>query len=428
MPFFWQRLRPMHLGRFPMEKIKRVKETTTKISDDIPRIPKRAHFFQRARFGDLGPKPQQEVRRFATKHPLSMAMGKVTQTQATVHDGDVAPDIAPLPEDLQEVADHIKATCYFLDADVVGICEMPEYAWYSHDIDGNTITPIHKYAIVLLIDQGFETMEASSGDDWISGAQSFRAYLKGSTIACTVAGYIRELGYPARAHTNSDSEVLHNPLTILAGLGELSRIGEVVLNPFLGPRFKTAVITTNLPMAVDQPIDFGLQDFCGKCRKCARECPCGAISFGGKVMFNGYEMWKPDVEACTRYRVTNPNGSACGRCMKMCPFNKKGLMQHRLALWAAIRMAPLRKLLIWLDDALGYGKRNPLWKWWLDLEIRDGKVSRPANTNQRDLQLKRPIPKDKKIPIYPVETIPPPGSHDPHPLDRQDAQARAAKR
>ena len=35
-----------------------------------------------------------------------------------------------------------------------------------------------------------------------------------------------------------------------------------------------------------------------------------------------------------------------------------------LALWAAIRMAPLRKLLIWLDDALGYGKRNPLWKWW----------------------------------------------------------------
>ena len=66
-------------------------------------------------------------------------------------------------------------------------------------------------------------------------------------------------------------------------------------------------------------------------------------------------------------------------------------------------MAPLRKLLIWLDDALGYGKRNPLWKWWLDLEIRDGKVSRPANTNQRDLQLKRPIPKNKIIPIYPVD-------------------------
>ncbi|SVD58917.1 uncharacterized protein METZ01_LOCUS411771, partial [marine metagenome] len=64
-----------------------------------------------------------------------------------------------------------------------------------------------------------------------------------------------------RAHTNADSEVLHNPLTMLAGVGELSSIGELVLNLFLGPRFKTAVITTNLPMAVDQPIDFGLKNF-----------------------------------------------------------------------------------------------------------------------------------------------------------------------
>jgi ferredoxin len=128
------------------------------------------------------------------------------------------------------------------------------------------------------------------------------------------------------------------------------------------------------------------------------------------VKFNGYEMWKPDVEACTRYRVTNPNGSACGRCMKMCPFNKQGLTQHRLWLWTAIRVAPLRKFLIWLD-----------------LEIRDGKVSKPANTNQRDLRLGRPVPKDRIIPIYPIESIPPPGSHEPHPLDRQAAQARSAK-
>jgi hypothetical protein len=79
-----------------MEKIKRVSDTTTKITDSVPRMPKRAHFFQRARFGDHGPKPQQEVRRFATKHPLSMSIGKVTQTQSTVHDGDVAPEFAPL--------------------------------------------------------------------------------------------------------------------------------------------------------------------------------------------------------------------------------------------------------------------------------------------------------------------------------------------
>ena len=113
--------------------------------------------------------------------------------------------------------------------------------------------------------------------------------------------------------------------------------------------------------------------------------------------------------------------------MKMCPFNKQGLTQHRLWLWTAFRVAPPRKFLIWLDDALGYGKRKPVWKWWLDLEIRGGKVSKPANTNQRDLRLGRPVPKERIIPIYLIESIPPPGSHEPHPLNRQAAQGRSAK-
>jgi len=92
-------------------------------------------------------------------------------------------------------------------------------------------------------------------------------------------------------------------------------------------------------------------------------------------------------------------------------------------MWTAIRVAPLRKFLIWPADALGYGKRNPVWKCWRDLEVRDGKVSKPANTNQRDLRLGHPVPKDRIIPIYPIESIHPPGSHEPHPFDRQTAQA-----
>lgn len=47
-----------------------------------------------------------------------------------------------------------------------------------------------------------------------------------------------------------------------------------------------------------RPVDFGLQDFCSKCNKCARECPCSATPFGDKIMLNDYEIWKPDVEKC----------------------------------------------------------------------------------------------------------------------------------
>ena len=428
MGLFSRRKRPLHLGKYPMEKIKRVDKPTTHISDDVPRVPKRASFFSRAAFGDLGVQSKTEIKRFVSKFPLSTAMTPVMRAQVPLHDGEVAEEQAPLPDDLQERANHIKSMCYFMDADIVGICEIPEYAWYSHDMDGEPIEPKHKYAIVLLIDQGFETMAASSGDDWISSAQSFRAYLNGSTIATTVAGYIRELGHEARAHTNADSQVLHLPLTLLAGLGELSRIGELVLNPFLGPRFKTSIITTNLPLATDKPIDFGLQDFCNQCMKCARECPCSAISFGDKIIFNGYEMWKPDAEACTRYRINNPNGSACGRCMKVCPFNKEGLLHHRLGLWLAINVPQFRKFLIWLDDALEYGKRIADWKWWLDLEWRDGKLIRPQKTNKRDLRPERKAPPKQQIALYPAETLPPPDSREPHPVDRKTAKSRSDKR
>ena len=91
---------------------------------------------------------------------------------------------------------------------------------------------------------------------------------------------------------------------LLSGMGEVSRIGEVILNPFLGPRLKSGVVTTDMPLAHDKPIDFGLQAFCEACNKCARECPSGAITAGPKLMFNGYEIWKSDSQKCATYRIT----------------------------------------------------------------------------------------------------------------------------
>ena len=416
--------RPMHLGPYPMEKIKRVDKPTTLITDNVKQVPKRAGFFFRAFYGDLGDTAKREVRRFITKSPLNAALGHTHWNEVPLHRGEAAAEKAPIPNDPDEMAKHIKSLCYFLDADIVGICEMPEYAWYSHDEKGEPITTRHKYAIVLVIDQGWDTMEGSSGDDWISGAQSYRAYLKGSTTAVIVADYIRRLGYPAQAHSNADGDVLQIPLMLLAGLGELSRIGELILNPFIGPRHKTAVITTDLPLTVDKPIDFGLQDFCSKCKKCARECPAQAIPFGDKVLYNGYEIWKPDVEKCTKYRTTNPKGSSCGRCMKMCPFNKEGLMTHRLALWCAIKLPFTRRALIWLDDAMKYGRRNPIKKWWLDLEIVNKRVVKPKATSERDIHMERPTDLgNKKVATYAVDKLPTAEDKETKPVDRKEGLA-----
>ena len=69
---FSKRNRPLHMGRYPMEKINRVEVPTTLITDNIKRLPKRAGFFVRAFFGDLGPKASKEIRRFITKNPLNI--------------------------------------------------------------------------------------------------------------------------------------------------------------------------------------------------------------------------------------------------------------------------------------------------------------------------------------------------------------------
>jgi len=428
---WWERWlaarRPSDGSRFPMENIKRVPETTTLIlEDEVPRVPKRANFFTRALNGDLGEKAQRERWRFAYKTPIADAYVKLIRAMVPLQNGKVFLAKSENSNDPLANARAIKSLMYYLGADMTGACEAKRYCWYSHQDDGTPIDIYHRGAVVMLVDQGFETMEGASGDDWISGAQSMRAYMRGGEICGVVAAFIRSLGWSARSQTNADSDVLQLPLVLLAGLGELSRIGELVLNPFVGPRFKSAVVTTDLPMQWDQPIDFGLQDTCAKCMKCARECPCSAISFGDKVMFNGYEMWKPDVERCARYRVTNPHGSACGRCMKTCPYNHEGLLAHRAFLWAAIHLPWTRRWIVRFDDRIGNGAINAVKTWWTDLEIVEGKVAPPRGTNRRNLSVGKPA-KAQEIAYYPAAAMPPPDAKAPVPVDRKAALAQASR-
>ncbi len=428
--------RPSHLSRYPMETVRRATRPTTLILDDeVPRVPKRAAFFQRALHGDLGEKAKKERTRFAFKTPFSFSLLQVIRALVPHQDGPVAAGRDARLADPAANARAIKSLSYFLGADLTGICEIPRYAWFSHKENGAAIPPYHRYAVVMLIDQGFDTMEGASGDDWISGAQSMRGYLRGAEIAGVMAEFLRGQGFPARSQTNADSDVLHIPLILWAGLGELSRIGELVLNPFVGPRFKSVVLTTDLPLEADQPIDFGLQKFCGHCMKCARECPCDAIPFGDKVMFNGYEMWKPDVERCTRYRVTNPKGSACGRCMKTCPINKvvdaDGAWLTRAASWIGVNALWAKPLTVpfaaWFDDWIGNGRRNPAKKWWFDHELVDGVAVEPRGTNQRDLDLDRKVDAaTQKMAYYHASMMPPPDEPGPVPVDRKAAMAAGA--
>lgn len=421
--------REFRLGPHAFETLPRRDEPTTFIDHErVPRFPKRSDFFARALFGDLGRDVQEGAKNahYVMKSPIGACARRALGALLLLQFGEARGPVSPAAADPQRNADNLKATAYWLGIDAAGLCAIPPWAWYSHDAGGQPLPAYHANAINLLVDQGYETMEGASGDDWISVAQSMRAYLRFSLLGGILAEQVRRLGYSARVHSVLDGDLLQPGLLLLSGLGEVSRIGEVILNPFLGPRLKSGTVSTDLPMATDKPIDFGLQRFCEQCNKCARECPSGAITAGPKVVYNGYEIWKSDAEKCARYRITNAGGGMCGRCMKTCPWNTEGLLADQVWRWAAGRFPALAPALAARDDRLGRGGINPAKTWWWDIELdrASGRYVRAKQTHRRGLNPGLRIePAQQSLAVYPADVMPPPFPVA-HPVNREQGITR----
>ena len=352
---------------------------TTQIVGTVKPISEAEAGFGKAKRGLLGEDALRGVTNFVNKFPISNG---IVATRALISTTEAVEGTGPAPEKLpildpEEMSMHIKDLAYFLHADEVGIGKMRETNYYTHkdvrDADGNPAeaeyTERNPYVICVLVDQHLETMLGSTGYDGISGAQSMNAYYFSGSIACIIAGYIRTLGYEARAHHAGNYGAVMAPCLIAAGLAELSRTGDCTVHPRLGFRTKAAAVTTNLPLAPDKPIDFGLLDFCRVCKKCADECPSGSITHDiDPVEHNGYLRWNSNSETCTIFRTTNTEGSSCGRCMKVCPWNsKEDSWFHKAGLFIGSRGETSSKLLKSIDDMFGYGTEQlDKYRWWID--------------------------------------------------------------
>jgi reductive dehalogenase len=359
------------LAPYHHDKVRRVDRITTDIVGDIRRIDLMKTGFAMAATGGMGPAVQEEWPRFLRKFPLSAGMiSEVGPIFKKIRDGKVSPTKASIPDDLGVMSAHIKALGYFLKAQAVGICEIPEWAFYDHADEGDPVNCKHKYAILLISEWDYKTLLGSTGDDFISSSESYVSYNASAQMACTMAAYLRRMGYPARANFQNGPlpayDMIVTPLLVLSGIGELSR-GGWALNPYLGGRFKVSVVTTDLPLEPDKPVDFGLQAFCRACRKCADHCPSRAISTAEeKREHNGYISWPMDFEVCTKYRIMNQTGAGCCICIKVCPWNKPRGLTHDLVRWTIQHMPFLNPVIVKLDDLFGYGKQNTDYKWWFD--------------------------------------------------------------
>ncbi len=360
------------VGALPTGYFRRVDRPTNVITDAVHRIDMRDTAYGLATRGEYGPVVQRHMQRtLPEKYPLSAAQKDVVDHLARIAENGVAPQTAPVSTDPEVLSRHMKAVGYFLKADVVGICHVPTYAYYSHDKQGRPIEPAYKNAIVFAMRKDWPTVHASNGRDWIGDPVSFQAYGHLALVAETMANYVRRLGWDASPQYGpsfvNKYSVLMPPLLLWAGIGEISRAG-IVLSPVLGLGFKAAAVLTNMPLVQDGPIDFGLQRFCQDCRICAENCPSHAIPMGDKVMYNGYETWKLDTRRCASFNFTNANGTMCNRCVKSCPWTQPFAWPHTWVRRAVAGSRLVQKVAVRAAPLLKSGEAHPGGKWWFDLE------------------------------------------------------------
>lgn len=216
----------------------------------------------------------------------------------------------------EEAAELIKTKAFELGADEVGITIIePTDIYQGREIN-------EKFAIVVaqrMLWRKFQEVPSLE-----SAIECLRIYFDLGEVVIKLAEFVRSLGYPCRVeHPVGDSDVLHIPLALKAGFGELGRHGSII-HPKMGPLFRLGSVITDLEMAIDHPIDAGIAAFCDKCKACRIYCPANAIPDerspeAGKDHL-GNDRYMVDTGKCFPYFAKH---KYCSICLPVCVYQHK---------------------------------------------------------------------------------------------------------
>jgi epoxyqueuosine reductase len=112
----------------------------------------------------------------------------------------------------------------------------------------------------------------------------------------------------------------------------------------MGGNFRQSLIFTDLPLALDKPINAGVNDFCKTCKICAEYCPTGAIDTGDNWNWEmaGVRRWDVDGSKCyTTWEQVSGGApviykagelgrglAGCRACISACPWFRKSNWLH----------------------------------------------------------------------------------------------------
>jgi len=246
---------------------------------------------------------------------INEILRQIFEEQYPRFNGPVAPEqrVFSSPD---EAAEHLKAKGVELGADIVGICEIEPSDVYQ----GRTCEHTHAIAV----GQRMRWREFQVVPSPESAIECLRVYYTLGETVIQLAAYIRSLGYACTIeHPIGDSNLLHIPIGLKAGFGELGRHGSII-HPKIGPLFRMGSVALSMPLAVDHPIDAGIAKFCDICRACRKYCPPGAIpderSPEAGADHLGYDRYVVDTGRCFPYFSKH---HYCSICLPVCVYNHK---------------------------------------------------------------------------------------------------------
>lgn len=227
--------------------------------------------------------------------------------------------------DVKQITSQLKRASKFFGASLAGITEINEkwiYANSRKNLEPLELQEGVRYTVVLAIEM--DPVAIATSPECVAAAATGLGYSKMTLLASSLAEFIRNLGYTAIPAGNDTG--ISIPLVIDAGLGQLGRNG-LLITPEHGPRVRLCKVFTDLPLVTDNPIDFGVTDFCKSCRLCAEACEADAISFKREPTWEpecrsnnpGALKWYVNSEKC--YQFWCENGTDCSTCIAVCPYN-----------------------------------------------------------------------------------------------------------
>jgi epoxyqueuosine reductase len=231
----------------------------------------------------------------------------------------------------QEWSALIKEKAAAIGADDCGIARFdPGWVFDHQQFDA-------KWVIIIAVAHDYEEIKQAPSEP--ASAEVIRQYGRATKLAKELAGWLHQQGWETRTHTGPNAgQFVMVPAALAAGLGQLGKHGSII-NRRLGASFRLAAITVDMPLMADEPDEFGVDDFCTRCRVCEKACPPDAL-YAEKQPVRGTLKWYVNFDKCIPFFNET---AGCAICIARCPWSLPGVADNLLVKLAKRRQPTQRE-------------------------------------------------------------------------------------